>query len=336
MKPEGVYIYNILSDDNDPLKKNYSFDLIFSCKEGKLEWLFMTDRLRPCFPKRKENGHRYDDIEDFLSNIPEYLDLKLDFKYKIIEHKSKHNIGEYYKNIYRPVISYKLQRFHMANNGVPYSDSYDDISIWYYRREYLSHLRQLELILEELNSVFKVIEPTIDNKDAYGNTLRNIIILSCTEIDSMMNTILKSNGVFVKDDRYTTKDYVKLKEALLINDYSIEFNEYEDMGVFSPYSKWDIKNPTKSLPWYDVYNKIKHDRKLYFKFATLDNALTSIAAYAILVISQYGKDNHIWKEHMKKFFNVTRSPKWNLEDFYVPHIHELVPINYPFEQLDII
>ena len=54
--------------------------------------------------------------------------------------------------------------------------------IWYYRNEYLSHLRQLERILEELKNVFRVIEPTIDNKDSYGNTLRNIIILSCTEM----------------------------------------------------------------------------------------------------------------------------------------------------------
>ena len=79
---------------------------------------------------KKEDGSLYDNIEDFLSNRPKQLDLKLDFKYRIIEHKSNHNIGEYYKNIYRPVVSYKLQRFHLVkNDGMPMSDSYDDISI---------------------------------------------------------------------------------------------------------------------------------------------------------------------------------------------------------------
>ncbi|SFW42352.1 hypothetical protein SAMN02910409_2229 [Prevotellaceae bacterium HUN156] len=330
MKTDGVYIYNIIADDKDPIRSNSSYDLLFSCKDDKFEWLCLPDGVRFCIPIKKENGEPFDNIEDFLSNIPKGLDLKLDFDYKIIEHKSNHNIGEYYKNIYRPVVSYKLQSFHLAKQGNPYSDSYDDISIWNYRKEYLSHLRQLDLILEELKIVFRVLEPTIDNKEAYGNSLRNIILLSCTEIDSMMSKILKSNGVLVKDDRYSTNDYVKLKAAMRLNEYSLEFYEYEEMGVFSPYSLWNNQQPTQSLPWYDVYNKIKHDRETYLKLATLDNALASIAAYAIIIIAQYGKDNSIWKEHMKMFFNITNSPKWYLEDFYIPHIHNLIPINYPF------
>lgn len=173
MKADGVYIYSIVADDNNPIMSNYSFDLLFLCSNDKLEWLYLDDGVRFCIPIKKENGDLYDSIEDFLSNRPKQLDLKLDYKYKIIEHKSNHNIGEYYKNIYRPVVSYKLQRFHLVKkDGMPISDSYDDISIWYYRNEYLSHLRQLELILEELKNVFRVIEPTIDNKDSYGNTLR--------------------------------------------------------------------------------------------------------------------------------------------------------------------
>ena len=286
MKADGVYIYSIVADDNNPIMSNYSFDLLFLCSNGKLEWLYLDDGVRFCIPIKKENGDLYDSIEDFLSNRPKQLDLKLDYRYKIIEHKSNHKIGEYYKNIYRPVVSHKLQLFHLVHDGMPLSDSYDDISIWYYRNEYLSHLRQLELILEELKKVFRVIEPTIDNKDSYGNTLRNIIILSCTEIDCMMNNILKSNGYNVKDDRYTTNDYVKLKGALRLDEYSLEFNEYEGMGVFSPYSHWNKEQPTQSIPWYDIYNKVKHDRQTNLKYASMDIALASISSYAILLFSQ--------------------------------------------------
>lgn len=158
MKTDGVYIYSIMTDDNSPIMSNYSFDLLFSCSNGKLEWLYLDDGVRFCIPIKKEDGSLYDNIEDFLSNRPKQLDLKLDFKYRIIEHKSNHNIGEYYKNIYRPVVSYKLQRFHLTKEDeTPMSDSYDDISIWYYRNEYLSHLRQLERILEELKNVFRVL-----------------------------------------------------------------------------------------------------------------------------------------------------------------------------------
>ena len=63
----------------------------------------------------------------------------------------------------------------------------------------------------------------------------------------MMNKILKSNGYNVKDDRYTMNDYVKLKEPLKLDEYSLEFNEYEGMGVFSPYSQWSKEQPSQSI-----------------------------------------------------------------------------------------
>jgi hypothetical protein len=331
MKADGVYIYSIVPDNNNQYIPNQSFDLLFSCSNGKLEWLYLDDGVRFCIPIKKEDGSLYDNIEDFLSNRPKQLDLKLDFKYRIIEHKSNHNIGEYYKNIYRPVVSYKLQRFHFVKDGMPFSDNYDDISIWNYRNEYLSHIRQFELIFEELKSVFRVIEPTKDNQKSYGNTLRNIIILSCTEIDCMMSKILKSNGYVRKDDKYFTNDYIKLKQALWLDEYSLEFNEYEEMGVFSPYCQWNKEKPTQSIPWYDIYNKVKHDRQAYLKDASLKTALDSISAYAILLLAQYGIDNYIWKEHMRRLFNIKKRPLWRLEDFYIPHTLDIVAINYPFD-----
>ena len=162
-------------------------------------------------------------------------------------------------------------------------------------------------------------------------TKNNIIILSCTEIDSMMCNILKSNCFTVKDDKYTTNHYIKLKVALRLDEYTLEFNEYEELGVFSPFSNWNEQSPTQSIPWYDVYNKIKHDRQTNMKLATMDNALASIAAYAILIFAQYGIDNHIWNDHIKRVFNISKRPQWKLEDFYVPHILDLVPVNYPFK-----
>lgn len=65
--------------------------------------------------------------------------------------------------------------------------------------------------------------------------------------------------------------------------------------------------------------------------STLEKALECIAAYAILVVAQYGKDNYLWKEHMRSIFNFKNRPYWKLEEFYIPHTYELKPINYPFK-----
>ena len=329
IKEDGVYIYSIMADSSNPIQSMNSFDLLFLCEDNKLKWLQMFKNLRFCIPRTKENGDLFDSINDFLDNPPKDFEITLNYKYKIIERKSNHHIGEYHKNIYRPVISYKLQCYHLIFDEMPLSDCHDDISMWgTYRAEYLSHIRQLELILDDLKSVFKVIEPTEDNKKAYGNTLRNIIILSCTEIDAMMKKILKINNFIVKDDKYSTNHYYNLKDALRLDEYEVKFMEFEHLGSYDPFSVWDSEKPTQSLAWYDAYNKIKHDREVNFCHATLENALRSITAYAILLIAQYGLDNSIWKDHMKKIFSIQKQPRWKLEDFYVPHITELTPIPF--------
>ena len=56
MKNDGVYIYSIVRDDNDPIASNYSFELLFSCTGDKFEWLSLDKNLRFCIPIKKENG----------------------------------------------------------------------------------------------------------------------------------------------------------------------------------------------------------------------------------------------------------------------------------------
>ena len=48
------------------------------------------------------------------------------------------------------------------------------------------------------------------------------------------------------------------------------------------HSSWSAAQPTKSLPWYDAYNKTKHDRSLHFAEATLWNCPQAVAANLVL------------------------------------------------------
>jgi hypothetical protein len=189
----------------------------------------------------------------------------------------------------------------------------------------------LEIIFDELTNVFKVIEPSSDNKKVYGNALRNIIILSCTEIDAMLRNIMKSNGYIKRNDNYSTNDYVKLKDILKIDDYELSLDFFESLGSFSPFEKWDKHNPTTSIPWYDAYNRIKHNRDQNFAFANLSNAIDSIVAFAIVLMAQYGWDNAIWKRKFANIFKIKKAPRWNIEDFYIPFSteHPQVAINHP-------
>jgi|GEM_PF-941937 len=232
--------------------------------------------------------------------------------------KFRLDIGERYKNIYRPLLHCKVgQEGNSIANGVVNSDIYTDPPI-INRIEYCNRLNQLEILIDDLKSIFKVIAPTQNNLKSYGHAIRNLIIIACTEIDDMMSIILKNNGIESIGSFYNMNDYIKLCIPLACNKYSISFSRFQELGAFSPFKKWDMKEPTKSLEWFNAYNQIKHNNELNFHLANIENAINSVTAFAIILIAQYGYRNNLWDEKLGKVFTITDEPQWRLEDLYVP------------------
>lgn len=322
---ETVYIYSLINDSEIP---STQCNFLFVRKEDKLRWLVLDKYIRGCCIIGKGIGIDFDDIDDFINYISHLKNSG--FKFQEVR-ESLHGIGEYYNHIYRPVFSYKLQDKHIAFKDQPYRQEYDDLAIIAERDEYIRYIRQLEIIFEELTNIFKVIEPSSDNMNVYGNALRNIIILSCTEIDAMLRNIMKSNGYEKKNDNYSTNDYIKLKEILKIDDYVLSLNFFDSLGSFSPFKEWNKQSPTTSIQWYDAYNKIKHNRDHNFAHANLRNAINSVIAFAIILMAQYGWDNAFWKRKFDDIFKIKNVPRWNIEEFYIPFSteHPQVAINHP-------
>jgi len=92
MKTDGVYIYSLVEEQVNPFMLMRSSDLLFLRENNKLKWLQMDKISRFCISRTKDDGELFDSIEDFLANPPKGFDIKLDYKYKIIERKSNHNI----------------------------------------------------------------------------------------------------------------------------------------------------------------------------------------------------------------------------------------------------
>lgn len=249
---------------------------------------------------------------EFLRNLP-HLVFPSFFKEEFI--KTKLNCGEKYFNVYRPcfnvAIAEKREEAGLIDNK-PFFSDYEDAKISN-NQEYYNLLNQLEILVDELNSVFKTIAPQKANLQVYGHDIRNIIILACTEIDAMMMRVLKKNGIKEQGHFYNMKDYIKLSKPLRLQEYSINFTRYFDLSNFSPYSDWN-----DSLVWYDAYNKIKHDREVNFSMATLENAINSISAFAIMLIAQFGYRNTLWTDKIGKILEISTEPNWSIEDFYIP------------------
>jgi hypothetical protein len=63
---------------------------------------------------------------------------------------------------------------------------------------------------------------------------------------------------------------------------------YVAIGWRLPFAGWSPTSPTKSLPWYDAYNRTKHDRANHFEAATLENCILAVMANVVLFAARFG------------------------------------------------
>jgi hypothetical protein len=193
---------------------------------------------------------------------------------------------------------------------------------------------QLHAFVEELDQICRVIHPQGDNLRTYGHATRNILILACTEVEAHWKTILEDNRYKGKkrDGRFDTRDYVNLLPAMRLDQYVVSLNYYPWLPIVTPFDGWNSSCSTKSLPWYDAHNKVKHDREGHFAEATLQHALTAVTACFVMLCAQYGWDFALQdKEAERAFFQLIKTPQWAPSEFYIPPFGAIYQAQiYPF------
>lgn len=237
--------------------------------------------------------------------------------------------GKRYKDIYRPLFRSEFRNMENKNLKLEIPSEYYQDSPISNTTEYCNYVRQLEIILDELFEIFKVVEPHKSNIDTFGNRIRNVILLSCMEVDALFKTIMKSNKVKRRGRYYRINDYLKLLEPMRLNNYTISFRHIKELGDWSPFKNWSTNS---SLIWYQSYNHIKHDRFANVEEATLANAIKAISAFAIVLAARYGYRNNIWTEKIGKILQVKKEPIWNIRDFYIPPIESQSLSYIPFTE----
>lgn len=198
--------------------------------------------------------------------------------------------------------------------------------------QYLPHFNQrvsLELSVAPLDGllreILEVIEPIAPNLDAHGHRIRHLLILACTEVEASLQGILRDNGNSPSGRNWSTNDYVKLLRPMRLNEWRVRLGLYLDSPELSPFSTWTVAQPTQSLPWYDAYNKTKHDRESNLKLATLDHALQAMAALFILAKAQFGH-NALDNWSLARF-GIIAEPQWDADELYFRFYPGLKPKN---------
>lgn len=186
----------------------------------------------------------------------------------------------------------------------------------------IDEIRSYNNLTSALSDIFNVVEPDVRNREVYGHRIRELLTISCSEVEYLFLQVLKDNGYF--SPRYSTNDYVKILPLLKLNEYRAELYMHPAMGTFSPFKDWNAQKPTESLSWYSSYNAAKHDRGGNFHQATLGAVINAISAVHILLEAQYGHrlfESPLYSTYESCFQTVER-PTWDCCEMVSPYINE--------------
>lgn len=178
---------------------------------------------------------------------------------------------------------------------------------------------QLTALTRQLDRICQTVQPTQETFSTFGHDIRNLLILACTEVESHWRGVLVANGVKVKGDRFTTYDYVELKDAMRLDEYAVDFPNYPWLAPIQPFAGWSSTGgPTHTLKWYDAYNAVKHNREAKFERATLGHAFDAVTACAIMMAAQFGVSAGLGqRSEVQDFFHFSALPGWPLSEVYI-------------------
>jgi len=305
-----VYLIFLKERSNYPDEKGESITFLdlWEKNDGlirKINWDFESYEISEdddiCTSLKKNNCY-----EHFFENQDENRTIEL------VSQKTNQNRGVYFPRIYRPVYSEKDSFRKYTSISVKKSD---DIYYPFDNDHLIKSLTQLSTLVDFLDQIFKTVFPCPENYGTFGFDIRNLIILTCTEFETHVIGILKSNGINPNGKYYTTQDYVKLNDILKLSKYSVSFSHYPDLPSLCPFDNWNPENPTKSIDWYNTYNKIKHDIENEFNKSRIQDLINSISACFVILIAQYGK-LPIINEILKNYWKIDKSPDWKIEEKY--------------------
>ena len=232
-------------------------------------------------------------ICDNKYNIKELIEKYYEFE---ITDRKIMDIGWKYKNVWKPLMNINI-------------DKELDIT----QSELFHTKRDLGILIQKLQEILLFIEPSEDGLKAYSHKIRELLFLACSDLES---TLKKYK--FGKNERM--ENYIEILKFVDLTKYKISLVGYANPYKCCPFEHWEKSKASQSLPWYDAYNKIKHNREDNFHFATLENCINAFAANLIMFAIRFSPTT-LYNEN-DVCSNLARSSLdykiENSRDFYIP------------------
>ena len=146
----------------------------------------------------------------------------------------------------------------------------------------------LHSVVERLTQLLLYIEPEGPGLASYGPRTRELLILACTEVENMWIQFMEIGGLAEPSNGFKTSDYIKLLAPLHLDEFQVTLMPYDNVAPLRPFKGWTAPSTTKSLGWYDAYNKTKHNREANLSEATVERCLEAVAANIVMFCVRHG------------------------------------------------
>jgi hypothetical protein len=174
---------------------------------------------------------------------------------------------------------------------------------------------QATALMRRLDQICQKVHPEPTTFEVFGHEIRNLLILAATEVETHWRGVLVANGA--TRDRFFTNDYVRLLRPMRLDGYAVGFTSFPWLASIRPFQGWTSSRPTGSLPWYDAYNMVKHDREGVFREARLDHAFQAVSACVIMLVAQFTHSIGLGsKSELSTYFRLTEFPQWEASEIY--------------------
>jgi hypothetical protein len=155
------------------------------------------------------------------------------------------------------------------------------------------YTRAFSIIQEDIVKLFEFVEPSDTNNSTYSFRIHELLTRICIEVEANFKAILRENifnpldrnGAIRQENSWKITDFAIVNKTHHLDDYSIQLPFWKgSTNIRKPFYEWKQNKP---LPWYQAYNKSKHDRVHNFEVANFSNLIDAYAGLCVLLSSQF-------------------------------------------------
>jgi hypothetical protein len=113
---------------------------------------------------------------------------------------------------------------------------------------------------------------------------------SCVEIEANLTAILLDNEYGPARGSLTMPQYHLIEFSHRLSSYEVRIPGWKgSAGLRKPFLNWKTNH---SLPWYQTYNKSKHNRHENFNLATFDSLIDAFCGLNVILSAQFFDEDY--------------------------------------------